>query len=423
MSITNSLYIGSNGLRAHGEAISVVGDNIANVSTIGFKRSRASFQDVLGGELTNQRFGGGSYLGENQQLWEQGTVQQTGNGLDIAINGGGTFVVKGKHGGRDNTYFTRDGRFSLDNQGFAVNQGGLRLQGYSITNGTRSTSIGDLPLGARTSPAIASTKAGMNLNLDPSAELKPAFDPASPEATSNYATSVTVHDSLGAAHKVEVYFRSNGAGAWEWHAMANGAELTGGAPGLAEIGSGTLQFNTDGSLQSETGSANASFLNATGGQAIAFDFGDDIATGGTGREGTTQLAGDSKINSVDVDGRSAGSLVDVAISEHGVISGTYDNGDTIDIAQLALADFANYEGLERVGDGLMTYTHESGQPVIDAAGTGRRGSTIAGALEGSNVDLGTELVTLIAYQRAFQANSKTVTTADEMLSDVNNLKR
>ena len=426
MSITNSLYIGISGLQAHGDAISVVGDNIANASTIGYKRSRASFSDLLGGELGSQRLGGGVHLGGTQTMYEQGSITQTGNGMDVAISGGGMFVVNGNHAGQAGSFYSRDGRFQLDNKGMVVNQQGLKLQGYTISSaGVRSTSVGDLPLGAMQSPPVATTKADMNLNLDANAPALPAFDPLNPNTTSNYATSTTVYDSLGASHHVEMYFRSQGAGAWEWHAMVDGAELTGGTPGTAtEIATGTMTFDTDGKLQAQApGASSASFLNATPNQAITFNFGDDIASGGTGRAGSTGSAGASTVKSVNVDGRAFGNLTDMAIGADGKITGVFDNGDRIDLAQIALADFANQEGLERVGDGLMATTAASGQALIDVPGTGARGSMVSGALEASNVDLGNELVTLIAYQRAFQANAKTVTTADEMMNDVNSLKR
>ena len=426
MSITSSLYIGISGLRAHGDAISVVGDNIANTSTVGFKRARASFSDLLGGELGAQRLGGGVRLGGTQTMWDQGAVTQTGNPLDVAISGGGMFVVKGNHAGQAGQFYTRDGRFQLDNQGFMVDPRGLRLQGYGIdAAGTRGTSPGDLPLGARQSPPVATATANMTLNLDANAAAPAAFDPANPNATSNYATSATVYDSLGKAHRVEVYFRSSGAGAWEWHAMADGGELVGGTPGTqTEIASGAMTFDATGKLASQTTTASsASFTGATPNQAITFDFGDDLASGGTGLAGTTQFSGTSSVTSTDVDGRGFGNLTDLVINDDGTVDGVYDNGDRIALAQLALADFASQEGLSRAGDGLMCETAASGAALIDVAGAGARGSLVSGALEASNVDLGTELVTLIAYQRAFQANAKTVTTADEMMSDVTNLKR
>jgi flagellar hook protein FlgE len=426
MSITNSLYIGISGLQAHGDAISVVGDNIANASTIGYKRNRASFADMLGGELNAQRLGGGVRLSGTQTMWTQGTVTTTGNDLDLAVRGDGLFIVRGNHAGQDAQFYTRDGRFRLDNEGFVTNQHGLRLQGYAIdAAGTRALTPGDLALGARQSPPVATTSASMTLNLDANEPVPPPWDPLDPNGTSSYATSQTVYDSLGAPHHVEVYFRSQGAGQWEFHAMVDGAELAGGTPGTAtEIASGTLTFASSGALQSQTVTASsADFINATPGQSIAFTFGDDIASGGTGFGGTTQFAGPSTVTSVAIDGRGSGALTDIAIGEDGKIRGVFDNGDQLDLAQIALATFPADEGLSRLGDGLIGETSASGQPLIDVPGNGGRGAISSGALESSNVDLGQELVTLIAFQRAFQANAKTVTTADEMLAEINNLKR
>jgi flagellar hook protein FlgE len=426
MSITNSLYIGISGLQAHGDAIGIVGDNIANTSTVGFKRARASFADLLGGELGSQRLGGGVRLGASQMLYDQGAIMQTGNPLDVAISGRGMFVVKGNHAGQAGQFYTRDGRFQLDNQGFVVDPRGLRLQGFAIDNGVRATSIGDLPLGARQSPPVATTNARLTLNLDGDALPPAAFDPLDPTATSNFPTSITIYDSLGKPHNAEVYFRAQGGGAWEWHALVDGGELTGGTAGTGtEIASGTLAFDTNGLLQTQTTAASsANFVGAAPGQAVAFDFGDDIASGGTGRAGTTQFAAaGSTETAVAVDGHGFGNLTDLEIADDGTIAGIFDNGDRIALAQLALADFPADEQLARLGDGLLHETSASGAPLLEAPGTGARGALVSGALEGSNVDLGSELVTLIAYQRAFQANAKTVTTADEMMAEVASLKR
>ncbi|MGE0398612.1 MAG: flagellar hook protein FlgE [Kofleriaceae bacterium] len=399
MTIGNSLWIGVSGLMAHGEAISTVGDNIANVSTIGFKRSRASFNDLLGGELNGSRLGGGVYLGGNQSIWQQGTLSQTGNPLDVGISGNGMFVVKGSHQGRDAQFYTRDGRFKMDASGTLVDMHGMKVQGYAINNGTRATAIGDLQLGGKMSPAVATANAGMQLNLDP--------------ADSTYQTSITVTDSLGKTHPATVTFTNNGSGAWGWDVSVDGAEVGGTAGTPVSLGTGSLQFDGMGNINgAATGAITASFPNANANQSITMDF-----------TGTTQLASASSVNATNVDGRSAGNLSDVRINPDGTIEGIYDNGETVAIAQLALADFANNEGLERQGDSLYAATRESGQALIDVAGSGGRGSTMSGMLEQSNVDLSSELVQLIAYQRAFQANSKTVTTADEMMLEVTNLKR
>ncbi|HUJ57869.1 MAG TPA: flagellar hook protein FlgE [Kofleriaceae bacterium] len=431
MSISNSMYIGISGLEANGDAISVVGDNISNASTIGFKSERASFSDLLGGQLGAQRLGGGVMMSGTQTMWTQGAITTTGNPLDLAINGGGLFEVAGSANGQTGTFFTRDGQFQLDQNGYIVNQAGMRLQGYTIdSSGATSTTIGDLPVGARQSPPAATTTATMTANLDSNAPVPPAWDPANPSGTSSYNTSETVYDSLGNAHTVQMYFRNAGGGQWEWHAMVDGGDLTGGTKGTpTEIASGTLTFNSSGALQAQTTTASsASFVNATPNQAIAFEFGDDIASGGTGLAGTTQFSGnaagtDSAVTGVDIDGHASGNLTSVQVGADGTVTGIFDNGDKRAIAQVAIASFANEDGLVRAGNGLMTESQDSGQAIVGAPGSGARGSITAGALEASNVDIGTELVTLINYQRAFEANSKTITTADQMLQDVNNLKQ
>ena len=426
MTIENSLYIGVNGLTAHGDAISVVGDNIANTSTVGFKRERAMFSDMLGGVIAGQRAGGGVHLGAAQTMFEQGQITATGSPLDMAINGHGLFVVKGNHDGQNANFYTRAGQFSLDSKGYVVNPSGLRLQGYTMdAAGVRGNSVGDLALGAQQSPAVATTTAKMTLNLDASSTPGVAFDPLNPATTSQYATSTTTFDSLGKAHQTQMYFHNDGGGAWSWHAMVDGGDLTGGTAGVqTEIANGSMTFTTAGALQSQTTAASsANFLNATPGQAIAFNFGDDIASGGTGLAGSTQFAGTSAVSGTDIDGHAAGNLTDVRVNGDGTIEGIYDNGDKRTIAQVAIAAFQNEQGLSRDGDNLYSASATSGQALVDNPSTGKRGSISSGSLESSNVDLGNELVTLIAYQRAYEANSKTITTADEMMQSVTNLKR
>lgn len=418
MSITNSMYIGVSGLDAHGDAISVVGDNIANASTIGYKAQRAEFADLLGGQLGAQRLGGGVRLAGTDTLFNQGALQQTGAPLDLAIRGKGFFAVKGSHDGQNATFLTRDGRFHLDSDGYVTNTSGLRLQGYQIdASGTRAVAPGDLPIGARQSPPVATTKSTIAVQLDANATAPAApWNLADPVNTSNYATSQTVYDSLGNTHHVDLYFRKNGTG-WDVHAVSD----VGGTP--TEIATGSLSFNSSGLLNTQTMTpVPVTWPPSTTPQSIAFSFGDPLTGGGTGA-GSTSTAGASAVLSTTADGRAAGSLTDIQVTSDGKIRGSFDNGDTIDLAQVALADVPNEQGLVRSGDGLFSASTASGQPLMDAAATGGRGAISEGALEASNVDLGNELVTLIAYQRAFQANAKTVTTADEMMTDVTNLKR
>ncbi len=428
MSITNNLFTGTSGLSVHGDGIGIVGDNIANVSTVGFKSSRAGFSDILGGVSANgKRVGAGVTLGQVQSRFGQGALQQTGAPLDMAIRGNGFFIVEGNNAGVPGQYYTRDGRFTMDNEGFVTSAGGLRLQGYPVApDGTQGSTIGDLQLGAGQNPPLATSAIDMVMNLDGTEVAPAAFDPADPETTSNFSTSVTVFDSLGTEHRVDMYYRTNGGGAWEWHAMVDGGEVTGGTAGTpVEAATGTLQFNANGALDVETpGAASIDFLGAAAGQTLAFDFGDAITTdSGTGLAGSTQFAGSSTVSRLSQDGYGFGDLVDISVSDDGTMEGLFSNGQRRAIAKVALARFTSDDGLARAGGALFSETPDSGQVLIDEAAVGGRGAISSGALESSNVDLATELVQMIAYQRAFSANAKTVSTADEMLAEVSNLKR
>ena len=427
MSIFTSLYTGASGLEAHGDAISVVGDDISNASTVGYKDEEAQFSNVIGGAtLSGQNVGDGVRMSGTQTEFGQGSLETTGRNLDVAISGNGFFVVNGNYNGEQGSYYTRDGSFSLNDSGTLVNEEGMAVQGYTIDpTGKMSTTPSDLTIGGA-SPPNATTEVTMGVNLDSTSTTPTApFDPTNPAATSNYSTSTEVYDSLGDAHRVDVYYVDNGNGQWDYHALVDGGDLTGGTPGTpTQIASGNMTFNTDGSLQSVNAlTSSANFLNATPNQAITFNMGDPIAAGGTGLAGTTQYASASTVNAVNQDGYAAGSLSNVTIGDDGTVTGTFSNGESRSIARLALATFASQDNLQRQGDQLFSQSQTSGQALVDAAGVGGRGSTTSGALEQSNVDLSSELVTLIAYQRAFSANSKTVQTADQMLQEVDNLKQ
>lgn len=427
MSIWTALYTGTSGLVAHGEAINVVGDNIANTSTVGFKESRASFGDIIGETPVagGQPVGDGVRAGPIETLFGQGTLQNTGNVLDMGIQGNGFFSVAGVYHGLAGNWYSRDGRFHLDSSHNVVNADGLKLQGYLIDpTGKLSSAPGDLQLNAE-SPPNATTTAQLHVNLSTADAAPAAWNPATPAATSNWSTSETVYDSIGQAHTVNVYFRNTGAnGAWEWHAMVDGGDLTGGVKGTqTQIADGTLTFTNTGALQATTtNSSSANFNNAVQNQVINFDFGSQIANGGTGLDSTSYAKPDT-VSLAAQDGYGAGTLTTISIDQKGVISGQFSNGKSRQIAQVALATFQAQSGLARAGDQLFAATKASGDPLTSTPGSGDRGSISSGSLESSNVDLSTQLVTLIAYQRAFEANSKTVQTSDQMLQEVNGLKR
>ncbi len=446
--VLRAMYSGVSGLRAEGEALGVVGDNIANVNTTGFKAQRALFEDVLGHSIlagtSSSMPGSGVKVGDIQQMFTQGTLQNTGVSTDVALNGDGFFVVKGTVDGLSSNFYTRAGTFSIDSVGKLVNPAGLKVQGYAANgDGTFAASLSDVTAPTAALPARATTMADVTANLDSAAKAintaaivgPPAvaanpWDPQNPANTANFSTTMSVYDSLGNAHTMDVYFRKSDTvpNSWDYHVLAPNAEVVGGpaAPAVnQEIGSGTLAFTTNGALNTITTTVptTADFVGATAGQAITLNFGTSIAAGGTGLDGTTQFAGKSNVSSQSQDGYASGDFSGVAIDGTGVVQGLYTNGQKIDMAQLGVAKFRSNDGLGRAGQNLWIETRDSGTAAMGTAGSGGRGATSAGALEGSNVDLANEFVGLIQHQRSFSANSKTITTADEMLQELINIKR
>ncbi|MDD9933851.1 MAG: flagellar hook protein FlgE [Myxococcales bacterium] len=431
MSILRSMQIGVAGLRAHSEALGVAGDNIANVNTVGFKAQRGTFQDQLGrsiaGAGSDPTPGAGSRLAHIEQMWTQGALLTTDSPTDLALSGDGFFIVDGTVGGTTGRYFSRAGQFHIDADGQLVNPGGLRLQGYTAQpDGTMGSTLGNLTVTPGTIPANPTTEIQAAVNLDSNAQQPAPFDPTDPAGTSNFSNTVTVYDSLGNGHEITVYYAKNGPNSWEWHAMVDGGDLAGGTPGApVEGASGTLTFTTDGRLDTESAGASSwDFIDAAPGQVITFDFGSSV-TGdlGDGLDGSTQFASPSTTTGLSQDGFAAGSVAGISIGPDGRITGIFNNGQQRAIGQVAVASFGSVEGLARGGQGLWHATEESGQALVGAAETGGRGSVVAGALEQSNVDLGAEFVNLISYQRGFQANSRVITTADEMYGELVNLKR
>ena len=432
MSLFGSMYSAAAGLGAHADAMDVIGDNIANVNTVGFKTGRGRFEDILGATVANASLNGaagqGSLLAGVDQLFTQGALLGTGNATDMALEGDGFFVVNGSFNGISGSMYTRTGQFRLDKNGALIDANGMHVQGYAAdVNGTLGTALGDLSIpSTATVPPRATSLADIIANVDGSSAIPPAWDPTDPSGTSSYSTSMTVYDSLGASHNVDIYFRQASSGTWEWHAMVDGGELAGGTAGVAtECASGTLTFNTSGQLDTETTTASSfSFVGAAANQAIAFDFGDAITTdGGSGTSGVTAYASPSTVTGLSQDGLASGSLAGILVAEDGTVTGAFTNGERRTLGQVAVARFRDNDGLVRAGSGYYVATAAAGDPLVGAAGTGGRGSIASGSLEQSNVDLSHEFVNMIAIERGFQANSRTVHTADEMLTELVNLKR
>lgn len=430
--VLRSLNTGVTGLRAESDAISVNADNIANVNTVGFKSQRAIFEDQLGRSIlagTSAALpGSGSRVTDVQVMHKQGTLSNTGISTDLALSGDGFFVVKGNYSGVDSNFYTRAGQFDLDKQGFLVNPTGLNVQGYAAnTDGTFDAALTSVKVPTNAIPPKVTENIMITANLDSNEPILTApWDLQDPSATSNFSTSVSVYDSLGNAHSVDVYFRKTAPNNFTYYAVGNGAEMN--PPTLlnTQLGTGTMTFTTDGALDTLTPAIptmTASFLGATAGQVMDMDFGTSIGAGGTGLDGITQFAKESNVSSQDQDGYAAGEFAGVSVDGMGIVRGLYTNGEKLAIAQLGVAKFVSNDGLGRAGGTLFMQTRDSGEAAMGTAGSGGRASVTAGSLEASNVDLAEEFVGLIQHQRAFSANSKTITTADEMLQELMNIKR
>jgi flagellar hook protein FlgE len=412
----SSFFSGISGLMANSYSISVVGNNISNVNTIGYKGARASFEDALYesifGTAGTSQIGRGTALSSVDTLFAQGSFESTSEPTDLAIGGKGFFVVRPPEAGNQQHFYTRAGQFRFDAQGYMTNPAGYRLQGRPIdaTTGLPATvepASMDIQVSQQGTPARATEVIGIALNLQADAPLL-TWDAANPSETSNFSSSMTVYDSLGERHVSTVYFCRTGDGAWTWHALE----------GTTEAGTGNLTFDPSGKLTGGGGAQPVTFsFNAT---PIDLYFGPHASNGNTS---TTQYASASRVVQQSQDGYQAGTLMSVTISPEGVVEGRYDNGQIISLFQIDLANFNNPWGLNREGGNLFAETLDSGAALVSTPGTSGLGKISPNSLEQSNVDLATEFVKMIIAQRGFQANAKVITTTDEMLADLMMIKR
>ncbi len=432
MSIIGSMSTSISGLEANGQALAVISDNIVNANTTGFKASRGEFQSVLG-----QDFGGGggevgeigrgTSLGGVTGLFTQGSTTRTERATDVAINGSGFFILKNE--GRGLTY-TRDGSFRFDKDGWLTSINGQKVQAYQATgDGKLTAKLADIRIPSNSIPAKATKKVDIHVNLDARTPISPSLDQMRPDETCNFTASVQVYDSIGNAHPVGVYFTRKSNTEWEWSALTDGSNLQGGKAGIPEaLAKGKLTFDQDGKLvDSEQSLENTTFVNgAVANQKLAFDFGKEVEKNGknAGEMDTTTMFGSkSSLFRNGQDGYAAGSLTDTLIDEDGVISGVYTNGQNRLLGQLALARFDANEKLDKLGQNQYRETVGSGQANVGQPNSNGRGTVMTRSLESSNVDIAKEFVNMIKTQRGFQASAKGITTANEMLDEVINLRR
>lgn len=426
MGILSSMYTGVTGLQGQGEALSIYGDNIANANTNGFKVSRPEFQDVvaksLKGVLGGNQIGRGTRLAAVNPVFSQGSIVQTESATDLAISGDGFFVVDGS----DGRSYTRNGGFHFDKDGQLINSDNLKVIGFQADESGKVTSkMGPIGIDRTVVDAKKTSEVKMFMNLDLRADKAMQFDPTRPEQTSHFATGATVYDTAGTAHVLTMYFNKTDDGEWTWRAMAKGDEVNGGKKGeMIEQAKGTLKFGTDGKLLEQRVDKDTFNFNkgALPDQKIKFNFGDDIKSGGTGLA-VTQFGTSSEAYKTLQDGYTAGSLAGLSFNDDGMLTAIYTNGENINIAQLALAKFENPEGLFKMGQNRFRESRNSGQATVGAPQTGGRGRVSAKTIESSTTDIANEFINLMTAQRNFQANSKVISTADEMMQEVLSLKR
>ncbi|MFZ5826788.1 MAG: flagellar hook protein FlgE [Bacillota bacterium] len=428
-----ALYSGVTGIRSHQMRMDVIGNNIANVNTVGFKGSRVTFSDVMsqtlssGSALTNpMQVGLGVGVGSTDLMQDDGSFQMTGRALDLAIQGNGLFVLKDVNG---QTLYTRAGSFDWNTDGYLFNPAnGMRVQGWMADPATGE--IGRTDMGTLTdirmvrgdvSLARPSTEASMKGNLD-----------AAATDGTLYETAFTAYDSLGRPIPVTIQFEKTATG-WDWRFATKYTDPFDPAdPATWEqmtSGPDELVFNSAGKLvwdpaQTTSYIGQITISDPDGAAAdivLNIDFRSITQAYATSSDSTS--GSNSTVQIDKIDGSKMGILENVFIDESGVVTGRFTNGSTRVLAQIAMASFNNMAGLTKVGGSTFAESPASGTAQVGKPNTGGRGGFVPGNLEGSNVDLAAEFTNMIMTQRGFQANTKMVTTADDMLHELINLRR
>jgi len=477
MSLSSALFSGISGLNTLGNSMTVIGDNIANVNTVGFKGSRVTFQDVLSQTVATTsgtaQVGRGTILADISSSFSQGSFESTNSTTDLAIGGQGFFIVRDA-ASVNNDYYTRAGEFRFDKDGNFVNPAGYIVRGWGLDADTGEDygSIADITLQSFTSSPRETDHVTVIANLDSdatslTAALETAWDgsDASPIGGTayEYQTSLKVYDSLGSTHDMTVYYDLQAGSTWEYIITCNPAEdvRAGAGVGQGLLARGTIVFNdSSGSIQgitmqrfdpdSPTGNGNwddTAPLSVNWGvdepkntngylefapefiggypMAVEFDLGSrwDGSNWVPGSLATSQYATASTTIFQSSNGYGAGDLQSVNVGTDGVITGQYSNGQVIPLYRVALAKFQNVQGLYKEGGNLYRETRVSGDPITGRPGSNGLGSISPNSLEQSNVDIATEFVKMITTQRGFQANSKIITVTDQMLAELINMKR
>jgi flagellar hook protein FlgE len=410
------------GLNANQQKLSVIGNNLANINTIAFKSSTVQFADLVsqsvGGSSANpMQVGLGVTTGSISPNFRQGGIENTGVPTNVAIQGSGFFVI----GDSSHRSYSRAGDFSFDANGMLVTADGQPVQGYTatdpvtgavITTGQPANII--VPPGILRAP-VATTHFGTVSNLNAAAAVG-----------DTWTASVQIYDALGAAHVATVTYTNTAVGDWDYDIGVDGAEVTGGTAGTpSSIATGSISFDSAGKLTTVNGGAAANVTItsptwANGATATDFDW---ALLDANGLATLTGYSAKSQNSSVTANGSPAGTIDGISINADGELVATFGAGKSITVGSLALANFNNPQGLVKLGSNLFGESAAAGIANVGVAGTGGRGTLIGSSLEQSNVDIAQEFTQMILAQRGYQANSKSITVADELMQDTLNLKR
>ncbi|MBZ5676708.1 MAG: flagellar hook protein FlgE [Acidobacteriia bacterium] len=402
------------GLAANNTALDVVGNDLANLNTTGFKADSILFKDIMGQTSGSTVIGAGVATTGTSKQFTQGSIQPTAGPLDAAIEGNGVFVLRNASG---TTLYTRAGNFSFDKTGTLVTGTGEKVQGWSAVNGVLSTNgnTGDISITTIASQSpTATTKMSLNANLDASAPTGTIF-----------ATPLQVVDSLGVTHVLTYTFTKTGSNAWKYDISIPGEDITGGTPGTPKsLANGNLTFDSAGMLTAPLPAAPVNVKTTTGLVSGATDL--DMTWSLYAPDGTsllTQFAQTSAASSTAQDGIQPAQLTGIKLGDGGTLMATFSSGKQVSIAQIALAAIGNPDSLISVGNNNFQVGTNTLTPTVGLPNTGNRGTILGGSLESSNVDLAREFTNLIIYQRGYQANAKVITSQDQIDQVLLNIKQ
>ena len=395
------------GMNAASKQLDVIGNNIANSATVGFKSASISFADIYAGS----KVGMGVKVASVMQNFNDGTITSTNNSLDVAISGNGFFRLVDSNG---QIYYTRNGQFQLDAERNIVSVDGLQLTGYLATGTPPKIQQGSAPGPLKISQdmlnASATSKAFLQTNLNSNSKV-PEKQPINAEDadTFNYSTNITTYDSLGNQRNVQLFYVKTADNQWDVHYLDSSD------PNASLKTLGQMEFDSSGKLISDPEmTINLNGLNGSADNTFTLSLAN-----------STQQNMGKEIGSIKapiIDGYAAGDLVGYSINDDGTIYGVYSNQQTMLLGQIAMADFANVNGLESTGNNNWRSTPNSGAEVLGVANSGTFGSLASGAVEASNVDMSAELVNMIVAQRNYQSNSQTIKTQDQIFNTLVNLR-